>query len=138
LFSVIAAPPKIKKRCQLVWTSTLVETIVAARPSAEARFPAVADDPEQSPVKVPPGSIEAIDPNGAPFVYFDMAPVFGVLDGVVRVTLVAQRPIPTKERVAGPMVVSGYLRCGLRAAQELRDALDQALHLASKAKGQAH
>jgi hypothetical protein len=67
-----------------------------------------------------------------------MAPVFGVLDGVVRVTLVAQRPTPTKEGVVGPMVVSGYLRCGLRAAQELRDALDQALLLARKGKGQPH
>lgn len=69
----------------------------------------------------------------APFVFFDAAPVFGVNAGVVQVALTANATSIKADKTVGvDMVAVAHLRGSLQAAVSLRDALDQAIAMASR------
>lgn len=68
------------------------------------------------------------DSTSAPFVYFDTAPVFGIVAGTVQVELVSRTLVPTVDGGAkSEFQVTGRLRCSPQAARNLRDALSRAL-----------
>ncbi len=71
--------------------------------------------------------ITATDIQHAPFVYFEGAPCFGGKSGQLNVTLAAVRQIPNGSEVINDIGVVAYLRCGIHAARELRDALDKSI-----------
>lgn len=64
----------------------------------------------------------------APFIFFDGAPCFGALAGLVEITLAARTIAPkTDNSTAVDVSCVAHLRCGHAAAVSLRDALNQAL-----------
>jgi hypothetical protein len=64
----------------------------------------------------------------APFIYFDNVATWGLLAGLITVTLSAQRAlVGTDGAAATDNVAIAYLRCNILAARSLRDALDKAL-----------
>lgn len=67
-------------------------------------------------------------PPVAPFVFFDLATVYGFNDGVVAVTVEAVRHTvgPDGNSKAHDCVVVGHLRMSLSACQSLRRALESA------------
>jgi hypothetical protein len=89
------------------------------------------------PVEIIPsveGDISAIASGHAPFLYFDSAPSYGYADGVVKITLVAQRILPRKtEQPAQDFAIVAHLRMSRTAAQSLKDALENALSLGAPA-----
>ena len=62
----------------------------------------MADDPNpKSPVEIIPslqGDVSAIGSAQAPFLYFEGASAFGVLNGMVRITLGSSASFPAKVR----------------------------------------
>jgi hypothetical protein len=92
------------------------------------------DKPEQ----VTPPKITVTDAGIAPFVFFEGAPNFGFVNGVVNVTLAASRHLIKDGAVVSDIVAVAHLRCNIPAALELRGALDSALLLATKTEGAAH
>ncbi|MEZ5844027.1 MAG: hypothetical protein R3D27_09855 [Hyphomicrobiaceae bacterium] len=75
--------------------------------------------------------VEIKDPHGAPFLYFDAAPNAGTYQGIICITLAAARRLAKGPNVEVDVVAVGHLRCSMRAARELRQAIDQALLLAA-------
>jgi hypothetical protein len=67
----------------------------------------------------------------APFVYFENAPMFGHVDGVVRITLAAVRDYPVAGKVGTDIAVVAHLRMSVSAAKSLKAAIDGALLLAA-------
>lgn len=68
--------------------------------------------------------------SGAPFVYFDMAPLFGTMNGAIQVELVSRiihRADGTDTRIE--FATTGHLRCSPAAAADLIDALTKALKM---------
>jgi hypothetical protein len=78
------------------------------------------------------GSISAIGSGNAPFVYFDNAPFFGLLNGIGQVTLEAGRVFgaDANGRAIMDRVVVAHLRGNLFAIKALRAALDGILLMA--------
>jgi hypothetical protein len=68
-----------------------------------------------------------------PIIYFDHAPTFGTLAGIVLIELTARALLPSQ---AGGVIVEtaevARLRCSPIAAKSLRDALDAALKMLEK------
>ena len=93
------------------------------------------------PVEVIPsvaGEVSAIASAHAPFLYFDNAPVFGHINGVIRITLEASRDIPAPGRqqtVASDRVIVAHLRMNIPAALALKAAIEGALLLAAPTAG---
>ena len=91
------------------------------------------------PVEIIPsvaGEISAVASAHAPFLYFDNAPAFGYLNGIVRITLEAGRDMPTPgQTVASDRVIVAHLRMNIPAALSLKAAIDGALLLATPAAG---
>ena len=78
------------------------------------------------------GTTPGVTNANAPLLYFENAPAFGTVNGIIKVTLTASRDIPLPEdNVASDQVVVAYLRMNEAAARALRAALDGALLLAS-------
>jgi hypothetical protein len=79
------------------------------------------------------GAIIAVsDIPHAPFIFYEVAPAFGVTNGVVNITLSANRTrIGTDGNVLNDQVVVAYLRGNIPAALSLRQAIDSALLLAA-------
>jgi len=75
------------------------------------------------------GGISAIGSAQAPFLYFENAPTFGALNGVIQITLEAQRIFPTDAGTAVDRVVVAHLRMNIPAAMSLKGAIDGALLL---------
>ena len=71
----------------------------------------------------------AVDRPHAPIVYFEIAPTFGHMNGMISVTLCSsvQLPEPDGVKVRNDMVAVAYLRSNIEGARLLRDALDKAL-----------
>jgi hypothetical protein len=46
-----------------------------------------------------PKQIEVTDPAHAPFIYFELPPLFGYANGIVSITLSAHRPLTGKNGV---------------------------------------
>jgi hypothetical protein len=89
------------------------------------------------PVEIIPGiqgGISAIGSSHAPFLYFELAPAFAHLNGIIRVTLTAGRdmPVPDAPGLAHDHVVVAHLRMNIPAALALRDTLSAALLLAQQ------
>jgi len=82
----------------------------------------MSDEPKPSP------TIAILDQPHAPFVYFDGTSNFGVGNGIVNVTLVANRFLAMSDGSVLPQAVAmAHLRCSLAAAKDLREALDKAI-----------
>lgn len=74
---------------------------------------------------------------GAPFLYFENAPAFGIVGGIVRVLLTAGRPVPMSDKsVSGEQVVVAQLQGNIEAMLSLRKAIDDAILLGAKPQGQ--
>lgn len=94
------------------------------------------DDPHgKPPVEAIPsvqGGISAIGSAHAPFLYFENAPAFGTLNGIIQITLEAQRIFPTGTGApAMDRVIVAHLRMNVPAANSLKAAIEGALLLAS-------
>jgi hypothetical protein len=90
----------------------------------------MADNPEARPEKVP--AIAVSDTPHAPFIFYEGAPAFGFVNGVVNITLSANRTYAGAEgTVVNEQVVVAYLRGNIPAALSLRQAIDNALLLAA-------
>ena len=68
--------------------------------------------------------------NAVPIVYFDIAPAYGVMSGIVQVELGARILVPHQDDTVDIRFVScGRLRCSAAAAVHLRNALDASLKM---------
>jgi hypothetical protein len=66
----------------------------------------------------------------APFIYFDMAPSFGVMAGAVQIELASRILIPNASGgVDVKFIATAHLRCSPAAAQNLRSALEATLKM---------
>jgi hypothetical protein len=73
-----------------------------------------------------------IDDPHAPFIFYEGTPAFGVLNGVINITLAAHQTLARPDgTVATEQVVVAYLRGSVLAARILRDSIDRALLLAA-------
>jgi len=85
-----------------------------------------ADKPEGTPYR---------DPETAPFVYFDVAPTYGVYSGAIQIELASHILTPTAHGgVRTGFVTTGRLRCSPAAARHLRNAIDEALKFITQAQ----
>lgn len=78
-----------------------------------------------------PGYVES---HSVPFVYFDVAPAHGIMNGAIQVELFARtmHPMPSSENVQIKFVSTGHLRCSPAAARFLCDALEAAIKMLEK------
>ena len=68
--------------------------------------------------------------NGAPFIYFDIAPTFGTFNGAIQVELASRILAPGPSGIVEvKFLATGRLRCSPSAAGQLRDAIDAALKM---------
>jgi hypothetical protein len=65
----------------------------------------------------------------APFIFYEVAPAFGFTNGVVNITLSANRTWVGPNGAMNEQVVVAYLRGNIQAALSLRQAIDSALLL---------
>jgi hypothetical protein len=77
-----------------------------------------------------PALPEFVDLNTAPYFYFDMAPAYGVVAGIVQIELAARtlNPMPDGS-VEVKYVTVARLRCSSVAAGHLRDAVNASLKM---------
>jgi hypothetical protein len=66
---------------------------------------------------------------GAPFIYFDSAPTYGVAAGAIQIELTAGTIIPAGEKPKTVQVMTAHLRCSPAAALHLKSAIEEALKL---------
>jgi hypothetical protein len=68
--------------------------------------------------------------NDVPTIYFDIAPAYGVMSGIVQIELGARLLVPQQDdSVDVRFVTCGRLRCSATAALHLRNALDASLKM---------
>ena len=68
--------------------------------------------------------------NDVPIFYFDIAPAYGVMSGIVQIELGARILIPHQDDSVDVRSIScGRLRCSATAAMHLRNALDASLKM---------
>jgi hypothetical protein len=68
--------------------------------------------------------------NDVPIIYFDIAPAYGVMSGIVQIELGARVLVPHQDdSVDVRFVTVGRLRCSATAATHLRNALDASLKM---------
>jgi hypothetical protein len=91
----------------------------------------MAEDPDERPAERT--ILPVSDVPHAPFVFYEVAPGFGFTNGVVNITLSANRTWVSPNGVVNEQVVVAYLRGNIQAALSLRHAIDQALLLAAPA-----
>jgi hypothetical protein len=66
----------------------------------------------------------------APVVYFDGAPCYGAMNGIVEIELAARYMTPKADGTAAVDITTvAHLRCSLNAATNLREALDRAIEM---------
>ncbi|WP_291616961.1 hypothetical protein [Bradyrhizobium sp.] len=77
------------------------------------------------------GSVPSFEnSNDAPTIYFDIAPAYGVMSGIVQVELGARILVPHQDDTVDVRFVScGRLRCSAAAAVHLRNAIDASLKM---------
>jgi hypothetical protein len=86
--------------------------------------PADTDRPDKG--AVPPYD----NSNSVPTIYFDIAPSYGVMGGIVQIELGARILIPHHDdSVDVRFISSARLRCSATAATHLRNALDASLKM---------
>jgi hypothetical protein len=86
------------------------------------------DDPNLRPAEI---VVPVSDTAHAPFIFYEGAPAFGFTNGVVNITLSANRTLIGPNGVINEQIVVAYLRGNIQAALSLRDAIDKALLLAA-------
>jgi hypothetical protein len=85
----------------------------------------MADNQEGRPAQAPVIPVYALH---APTIFYEWAPAFGFTNGVVNLTLAANRTwIGQDGAVVNEQVVVAHLRGNVQAALSLRDSLDKAL-----------
>ena len=90
----------------------------------------MADNPKAHPEKAL--AIPVSDTPHAPFIFYENAPAFGFTNGVVNITLSANRTYAGPDgTIVNEQVVIAYLRGNIPAALSLRQAIDNALLLAA-------
>lgn len=68
--------------------------------------------------------------NDVPTIYFDIAPAYGVMSGIVQIEVGARILVPHQDDTLDVRFVTcGRLRCSATAAMHLRNALDAALKM---------
>jgi hypothetical protein len=77
------------------------------------------------------GEVSALASADAPFIFFDQATSFGVVNGVAHVTLEALRHMHVGPEVRRDRVVTAHLRMSVAAATTLRAALDGIILMAT-------
>ena len=78
------------------------------------------------------GGLSGLASAQAPFLYFENAPAFGTMNGILKVTLTATRDMPqANNKIASDHVVVAHLRMNMAAARALKTALEGAILLAS-------
>lgn len=78
------------------------------------------------------------DASDAPFVYFDIAPVFGTFNGAIQIELASRLLVPAPDGTVGiKFRTTGRLRCSPAAAGHLRDAIEAALKMLEQPQGAA-
>src|SRR5690349_17020986 len=77
-----------------------------------------------------PGVSLVTDLPHAPFVFFESAPTFGVMSGVLNITLAATRTVIGPGGILTDHVVTAYLRGNVSAMLSLKDAIEGAMLLA--------
>lgn len=75
------------------------------------------------------------NPDTAPFIYFDNAPVFGILAGAVQIEVASRVILPDETGTITEFVVTAHLRCSPLAAAELRNAIDKSLEMLQAPSG---
>jgi hypothetical protein len=95
----------------------------------------MSDEPQKTPVENIPsvaGEISAIASAGAPFLYFENAPFYGLLNGVGKIAITVSRQIANAPSggVLSDQVLVGHLVGNLPAIRALRAALDGILLMA--------
>jgi hypothetical protein len=88
----------------------------------------MAEKPETRPEQA---IIPVADTPHAPFIFYENAPAFGFINGVVNITLSAHRTFADAKGIVNEQVVVAYLRGNVQAALSLRQAIDSALLLAA-------
>jgi hypothetical protein len=87
----------------------------------------MADKPDPSPAQ--PTIIQVSDAPHAPFIFYEGACAFGFTNGIVNITLSANRTWVGPSGVMNEQVVVAYLRGNVKAALSLRKCIDDALLL---------
>jgi hypothetical protein len=90
--------------------------------------------PEKSDPTATP-SLTVTETGIAPHVYFEGAPNFGFGNGIISITLAANRHLLRDGAPVTDAIAIAHLRCNIPAAIELRSALDAALLLAAPPRG---
>ena len=86
------------------------------------------NDRDKTPVEA---VIKISDVPHSPFIFYEAAAAFGVNNGVINVTLAANRTWVGQDGIVNDQVVTAYLRGNIPAAMSLRAAIDAALLLAA-------
>jgi hypothetical protein len=92
---------------------------------------------KREPEPPAPPKLTVTDTAIAPYVYFEGAPNFGFVNGIIGITLAANRHLLRDGDPVTDAVAIAHLRCNIPAAIELRSAIDAALLLAARPKGSA-
>jgi len=84
--------------------------------------------PQKKPQRRLPSGYVAVP--SAPIIYFDFAPAYGVMAGVVQIELASRAWVPFQDGSVGmPTIETCRLRCNPVAARNLKHALEGALKL---------
>jgi hypothetical protein len=81
--------------------------------------------------------VSAAGSAAAPMLYFEDAPTFGHMNGIIQVTLEAVRLYSEPPGVKRERVVVAHMRMNIPAARSLRAALDGALLIAAPSESHA-
>lgn len=87
----------------------------------------------KKPVTSNDDKIVVTDPGNAPIIFFDGVPNFGTANGIVNITLAANRHMLQGDSVETDVIATAFLRCNVQAAMNLRDAIDKALLIGAPA-----
>jgi hypothetical protein len=99
-------------------------------------MPDNADEAPPVSQEMPPFAASASD--HAPFLYFEHAPNFGHLNGVIQITLEAQRfTTQSANNIVRERVVVAHLRMSLPSAMSFKAAIEGALLLANPASSES-
>jgi hypothetical protein len=70
------------------------------------------------------GGLSGLASASAPFLYFENAPAFGTMNGIIKVTLTATRDLPqANNKIASDHVIVAHLRMNMAAARALEGAI---------------
>jgi hypothetical protein len=69
------------------------------------------------------------NPDTTPFIYFDIVPTFGVMEGAIQIELAARTISPDGAGTKLDFICTAHLRCSPVAALALRDAITKAVDM---------